>query len=1101
MMGDFNFVMSPKERWSATRCDWAENGDKQDAEVLEDYILKPFGLVEWEQSHFTCQAKGARARLDRVYVNQHVAMKLDMNCRAFVYGWCDDLSAHRPIGISRSRGGDKSQSKQPLKTWPLKHKDFADRVQVQYNHVIGKSSQPNNALQKLHVLKDAVRFVHDRILEEKECQSSDRAEDNLGWAIMYSRAIERQDFVKAERIASILPTIKSCAKPEHKSLSAMYGEEMGKHIQGVRDLIVDLAREDISDDVHRLSTSTSGDEDKMMAKEHILKKLKRLSPNEMCSINCIKDQEGRFHTTAADMARALCEHWKLVFSESQCDVERLTLWMDALFERGEDGNWKTGMAPPCSMAWKIQRHHLVKAIKHAKSTMPGPDGIPSVAFRSLGDFGVDVLWEVLSLLQKDDALEVLTAFFSTLDPSEARSFNESILCLLPKKVSGADEINGAYYETGATRPLSVSNVDSRILASAARLAWEPLLELWISKAQRGFLKGRQMLHNLIDVDWEGMRVSLKCPTGALVLFDFKAAFPSVSHSFLIRSLQYIGLPKAAINLIRAMYHNNTCYIRLQGEDFMGFSLLGGVKQGCPLSPLLFATCVDLLLRMLDHKLSGLTCRAFADDIAAIVKDWWQQGPIMESVFSDFHLISNLELNINKTVCIPLWPEGIEDIRHNIGQRIPSWANLAVKDCGTYLGFVIGPGKGSQSWEKPLARYTDRVRQWSKIGGGRHFATLAYNTFAISTLMFIGQLEQPPQDALNREKELVVSMYPGGTSWIIPSDAWYAKEMYGFAKSAQPLCWSVRAAQLRVAVLGCHFGVKHVDAFRIFNPRSDNIDARWTTLHNDIRSSDFLYRVGLWRNWYDGCFVKTLVMNKRWLYEQKHICAKDITRSITGLPWNRWDGEAVDKVKSSFQKFTLLAIKGMTTPNPNERIRYKVERWRNKPYGLMGLPGHYMYSIHKVLLQISKEVPPRVHAAVYRTLFNGGCTSRRFQGSGKCLFMCGGGAKDSIEHYCRCPSTMRVARSYLRVDYPSELALTLWLLNSGWLAHADARMGLSLLIYGVYSAFNTLRQGRVNDQQQVHHLIVQHCKQGAFGHPQAMKFLDSRWQNQNIIHII
>ena len=38
-----------------------------------------------------------------------------------------------------------------------------------------------------------------------------------------------------------------------------------------------------------------------------------------------------------------------------------------------------------------------------------------------------------------------------------------------------------------------------------------------------------MLKNIVDVDWEAMKVSLTMPTGAIILFDFAAAFPSVSH--------------------------------------------------------------------------------------------------------------------------------------------------------------------------------------------------------------------------------------------------------------------------------------------------------------------------------------------------------------------------------------------------------------------------------------------------------------------------------------------------------------------------------------------------------------------------------------------
>ena len=40
-----------------------------------------------------------------------------------------------------------------------------------------------------------------------------------------------------------------------------------------------------------------------------------------------------------------------------------------------------------------------------------------------------------------------------------------------------------------------------------------------------------MLNNILDIDYHAMTVSLKHDKGALLLFDFKAAFPSVSHDF------------------------------------------------------------------------------------------------------------------------------------------------------------------------------------------------------------------------------------------------------------------------------------------------------------------------------------------------------------------------------------------------------------------------------------------------------------------------------------------------------------------------------------------------------------------------------------------
>ena len=77
LAGDFNFVIDSKDRWSSQGQRWAENGDSLDAEVLNDCILTPSGLIEWEQSHFTCEAKGARARLDRMMFRKEGLFKAE----------------------------------------------------------------------------------------------------------------------------------------------------------------------------------------------------------------------------------------------------------------------------------------------------------------------------------------------------------------------------------------------------------------------------------------------------------------------------------------------------------------------------------------------------------------------------------------------------------------------------------------------------------------------------------------------------------------------------------------------------------------------------------------------------------------------------------------------------------------------------------------------------------------------------------------------------------------------------------------------------------------------------------------------------------------
>ena len=87
-----------------------------------------------------------------------------------------------------------------------------------------------------------------------------------------------------------------------------------------------------------------------------------------------------------------------------------------------------------------------------------------------------------------------------------------------------------------------------------------------------------MIRNLVELDYFSMLSSLTSENGAAVLFDFRAAFPSVSQQFLLRTLRYFQLPEFAINLISALYDENHCVIAMQDGKHPGFPMSSGVRQ-------------------------------------------------------------------------------------------------------------------------------------------------------------------------------------------------------------------------------------------------------------------------------------------------------------------------------------------------------------------------------------------------------------------------------------------------------------------------------------------------------------------------------------------
>ena len=87
---------------------------------------------------------------------------------------------------------------------------------------------------------------------------------------------------------------------------------------------------------------------------------------------------------------------------------------------------------------------------------------------------------------------------------------------------------------------------------------------------------------------------LKDKNHMIISIDGEKAFDKIQHPFMIKTLQKVGTEETYLNIIKATYKEPTANLILSGERMKAFPLNSGIRQGCPLSPLLFNIVLEVL---------------------------------------------------------------------------------------------------------------------------------------------------------------------------------------------------------------------------------------------------------------------------------------------------------------------------------------------------------------------------------------------------------------------------------------------------------------------------------------------------------------------------
>ncbi|KAL2635505.1 hypothetical protein R1flu_006984 [Riccia fluitans] len=219
-------------------------------------------------------------------------------------------------------------------------------------------------------------------------------------------------------------------------------------------------------------------------------------------------------------------------------------------------------------------HEVVKKLPRDKS--PGEDGLPAEVLREIwpevGSYCLEFIQEVWR-------------------SKRLGNFNTgAVIKLLPKNDKKEDIRNW--------RPISLLTLAYKIVGRILARRLKDIVPKLIDAEQTGFIKGRSITDNVLSLGLGQELATARKEPAIFCKLDFVKAFDRINHFFLWATMQRMGFDPAVIDLTRALVSAGHAKVHINGCFTKSLKLERGVRQGCPISPLLFAISTQPLMLLL-----------------------------------------------------------------------------------------------------------------------------------------------------------------------------------------------------------------------------------------------------------------------------------------------------------------------------------------------------------------------------------------------------------------------------------------------------------------------------------------------------------------------
>ncbi len=323
------------------------------------------------------------------------------------------------------------------------------------------------------------------------------------------------------------------------------------------------------------------EKDYRLASKRFWQTVRYLRRGKQCPTNAVYSGGGRLLTSTGDVVG----RWKEYFEDL------LNPAVTSSIEEAEAGGLEVA-----SSITRAEVTEVVKKLLGGKA--PGVDEIRPEYLRSLDVVGLSWLTRLCNIAGWSGTVPlgwqigVVVPLFKKGDRRVCSNYRGITLLSLPGKVH------------------------ARVLERSIRLIVEPRIQ----EEQCGFRPGRGTLDQLytlsrvLEGSWEFAQP---------IHMDLEKAFDCVPRGILWRVLREYGVRCPLLRAVRSLYDRSRSLVRIAGSKSDLFPVHVGLRQACPLSPVLFIIFMDRISRSSqgpegvgfgEHAISSLL---FADDVVVL----------------------------------------------------------------------------------------------------------------------------------------------------------------------------------------------------------------------------------------------------------------------------------------------------------------------------------------------------------------------------------------------------------------------------------------------------------------------------------------------------